>query len=192
MFKEIKRRVTIRQVIEGSGVKVNNKGQFICPFHNDKHPSASIKNDFFHCFVCGAGGDCITYTAKMYGLSNYEACKRLNEEYRLGIEYGQKLSRAEKAAVKEANEQREKEQAEREEIEQLIKRTGDILADCHRVLHFWQFEEPGSMKYQFSAMELPTIKYYLECYDEEPKKFSLEMKEEVERVEVILKCLRKC
>ena len=85
IFEEVKGRLDVKQVIEGYGTKVDRKGHFICPFHNDTHPSASIKKDFFNCFVCGAGGDVITYTGKMFGLKNYDAAKKLIDDFDLNI-----------------------------------------------------------------------------------------------------------
>ena len=81
IFEEVKSQLNIRQVIEHYGYKVNRAKQFVCPFHNDHKPSASIKNDYFNCFVCGAGGDLITFTAKLFGLNNINACKKLDEDF---------------------------------------------------------------------------------------------------------------
>ena len=86
IFAEVKQQLNIRQVIEHYGFKVNRNGKFICAFHNDHKPSASIKNDYFNCFVCGAGGDLITFTAKYLGLSNLDACKELVKEFNLNID----------------------------------------------------------------------------------------------------------
>ena len=86
IFDEVKQQLNIRQVIEHYGFKVNRANKFICPFHNDHKPSASIKNDYFNCFVCGAGGDLITFTAKYLGLSNLDATKQLIEEFNLNID----------------------------------------------------------------------------------------------------------
>ena len=86
IFEEVKQQLNIRQVIEHYGFKVNRARQFICPFHNDHKPSASIKNDYFNCFVCGAGGDLITFTAKYLGLSNLDACKELVRTFNLNID----------------------------------------------------------------------------------------------------------
>ena len=86
IFEDVKRELNIQQVIEHYGFRVNRAHQFCCPFHNDHKPSASIKNDYFHCFVCGAGGDLITFTAKYLGLSNLEACKELVREFELNID----------------------------------------------------------------------------------------------------------
>ena len=86
IFEEVKKQLNIRQVVEYYGFKVNRANQFICPFHNDHKPSASIKNDYFNCFVCGAGGDLITFTAKYLGLSNLDAAKELVKEFKLDID----------------------------------------------------------------------------------------------------------
>lgn len=86
IFEEVKQRLNITQVIEHYGFKVNRARQFVCPFHNDHKPSASIKNDYFHCFVCGAGGDLITFTAKYLGMNNLDAAKELVKEFNLNID----------------------------------------------------------------------------------------------------------
>lgn len=86
IFDEVKAHVNIQTVIEHYGFKVNRAHQFVCPFHNDHKSSASIKNDYFNCFVCGAAGDAITFTAKYLGLSNFEACKELVRVFGLNID----------------------------------------------------------------------------------------------------------
>ena len=86
IFEEVKAKLNIRQVIESFGVKVNRRGQFVCPFHNDHRPSASIKDDYYHCFVCNSGGDLITFTAKYLGLSNLDAAKELIRIFNLNID----------------------------------------------------------------------------------------------------------
>ena len=90
IFSEVKHQLNIRQVVEFYGFKVNRARQFICPFHNDHKPSASIKDDYFNCFVCGVGGDLITFTAKYFGLSNYDAVKKLIEDFHLNIQIDKK------------------------------------------------------------------------------------------------------
>ena len=86
IFEEVKQQLNIRQVVEHYGFKVNRARQFVCPFHNDHKPSASIKNDYFHCFVCGAGGDLITFTARYLNLHNIEAARELVREFGLDID----------------------------------------------------------------------------------------------------------
>ena len=62
IFREMKERVTARQVAERYGLKVSRNGMACCPFHNDKHPSMKIDQNYY-CFACGAKGDAINYVA---------------------------------------------------------------------------------------------------------------------------------
>lgn len=55
IFQEVKERVTARQVAERYGLKVRCNGMACCPFHNDKHPSMKIDQNYY-CFACGAKG----------------------------------------------------------------------------------------------------------------------------------------
>ena len=49
----------------------------LCPFHEDKHPSLYLRNNFYHCFTCKASGDTISLLMKRDGLNFPEAVKRL-------------------------------------------------------------------------------------------------------------------
>jgi hypothetical protein len=40
----------------------------------------------FHCFACGADGDVIDYTGKLFGLSPYDAARKLAADFDLGID----------------------------------------------------------------------------------------------------------
>ena len=56
---------------------IKRKGNISCPFHNDKHPSASIKNNKLHCFTCNQTWDTIDIIQKKEGLGFIEAVKYL-------------------------------------------------------------------------------------------------------------------
>ena len=68
IFQEMKERVTARQVAERYGLKVSRNGMARCPFHNDKHPSMKIDQNYY-CFACGEKGDAVNYVAVLFGLS---------------------------------------------------------------------------------------------------------------------------
>ena len=183
IFDDVKQRLTIRQVVEFYGYKVNRAGQFTCPFHNDHKPSASIKNDYFNCFVCGAGGDLITFTAKLHGLKNYDACKKLDEDFGLGLSQSH-LTQTDRLKADRAKVKRQAELKRQKEIEDLIQRTGRVLADYH--CYLWQ----GKQLYPYehirhirALQELTQAQYYLECYDENPKEYSIAFRKQVERIE---------
>ena len=51
----------------------------LCPFHDDKNPSLTISPDkqIWHCFGCGAGGDCFGFVSQIESISKYEAALKL-------------------------------------------------------------------------------------------------------------------
>lgn len=48
-----------------------------CPWHPDKSPSMSLRNNRFHCFQCGARGDAIEFYMKINSVDFVTAVKRL-------------------------------------------------------------------------------------------------------------------
>lgn len=85
IFSEVKEQLTTRQVAESYGLRIRKNGVACCPFHDDRHPSMKVDKNY-HCFACGVGGDVIDYTARMYGLSQYDAAKKLIEDFGLHIQ----------------------------------------------------------------------------------------------------------
>ena len=183
IFEEVKSQLNIRQVVEFYGFKVNRSKQFVCPFHNDHKPSASIKNDYFNCFVCGAGGDLITFTAKLHGLSNIDACKKLDQDFHLGLSQ-QPVSHIDRLKADRERAKRQAELKRQKEIENLIQHTGNVLADYHRYLwqgiHLYPYD---NIRHIRALQELTQATYYLECYDDNPKEFSIAFRKQVEHIE---------
>jgi len=183
IFEEVKQRLNIRQVVEHYGFKVNRANQFICPFHNDHKPSASIKNDYFNCFACGAGGDLITFTAKLHGLSNIDACKKLDQDFHLGLSQ-QPVSHIDRLKADREKVKRQAELKRQQEEERLIQRTGLVLASYH--CYLWQ----GLQLYPYehirhirALQRLTEAQYYLDCYDENPREYSIAFRKQVEHIE---------
>lgn len=84
LFETVKSAVTVKQAAEYYGYKVNRSDMTCCPFHDDRHPSMKLNKDYFYCFGCGATGDVIDFVARLFGLSSYEAAKKL--AYDFGID----------------------------------------------------------------------------------------------------------
>lgn len=84
IFSEVKEHLTARQAAEYYGLQVKRNGMACCPFHDDKHPSMKIDNNY-HCFACGVGGDAVDYVSRMFGLSQYDAALKLVENFSLQI-----------------------------------------------------------------------------------------------------------
>lgn len=87
LFQKVKDAVTMQQTVEYYGLKVSNKGLCLCPFHRDTHPSMKIypNGKGFYCFVCGAGGDPVKFTALFRGISNLEAAKELASVFHVPV-----------------------------------------------------------------------------------------------------------
>ena len=51
----------------------------LCPFCNDRkyHLGINRQKERFNCFKCGESGNSVTLYAKLYGVSNKEACEVL-------------------------------------------------------------------------------------------------------------------
>ncbi len=84
LFETVKSAVTVKQAAEYYGCKVNRGDMICCPFHDDRHPSMKLNRDYFYCFGCGVTGDVIDFVARLFGLSSYEAAKKL--AYDFGID----------------------------------------------------------------------------------------------------------
>ncbi len=54
------------------------RGMALCPFHPDKTPSLSLKNNRAFCFSCGRGWDTIAFLQEKEGLTFQEAVRRLS------------------------------------------------------------------------------------------------------------------
>lgn len=81
LFATIKAAVPVKQAAKHYGLKVNRNSMACCPFHNDRHPSMKLNEDYFFCFGCGAKGDVIDFVAKLFDLSSYEAAQKLAADF---------------------------------------------------------------------------------------------------------------
>lgn len=83
IVEDILKRADIVDVIS-SYINVIKKGRnyvAVCPFHDDKNPSMMISKEkqIFKCFVCGTGGNAITFIQKYENISFENAVKKLAE-----------------------------------------------------------------------------------------------------------------
>ena len=85
VFEVVKQSVTAREAAELYGIAVGRGGMACCPFHDDRHPSMKV-DARFHCFGCGADGDVIDFTARLYDLSPKEAAEKLALDFGLAYD----------------------------------------------------------------------------------------------------------
>lgn len=156
IFQEMKERVTARQVAERYGLKVSRNGMTRCPFHNDKHLSMKIDQNYY-CFACGAKGDAVNYVAVLFGLSQFEAAKKINDDFSLGISIENTgIRRKQNSGVRE----KEKIPTKEERIQFVQKKIGGWVKDAVNVLlrylrwmEFWkEFYKPESMEAEWNPL----------------------------------------
>ena len=79
LYQTVKSAITVRQVGEMYGMEPDRHGMVCCPFHSDNHPSMKLNDTYYfgfgwayrpyYCFGCGANGDAIDLTAKLFDLN---------------------------------------------------------------------------------------------------------------------------
>ena len=152
-YERIKQTVTTRQAAERYGLSVNQSGMVRCPFHKDRHPSMKLNEDYFFCFGCGASGDVIDFTARLFGLSPYAAAQKLEIDFGIGAEHEQLPfpTHAEPSHDRE-------------------RLCVSVLRDYLRLLRIWQLryrpEEPGDPihpRFAEAMKALPTVNHLLDC-----------------------------
>lgn len=91
MKEQILNNIDMFDIIHKYNVK-HKKAQIHCPFHGkDKHPSAQIYGNYFHCFTCGKHLDVIGFVQEYFNLSFKEAMQKINIDFNLGLDSNIKL-----------------------------------------------------------------------------------------------------
>ncbi len=82
MFETVREQITVPAAAQIYGISDRNGyGNVRCIFHADNTPSMKLYDDHFHCFGCGAHGDVTDLTAQMFGLSKYDAARKLCSDF---------------------------------------------------------------------------------------------------------------
>lgn len=81
LFDTVKAAVHPRMAAERYDLPIQQGNMVCCPFHNDRTPSMKLNEDYFYCFGCGAHGDVINLAARLFGLSSYDATKKLAYDF---------------------------------------------------------------------------------------------------------------
>ena len=71
IFEAVKEAVPVPLAAERYGLQANRTGMVRCPFHDDHTPSLKLNEDYFYCLGCGAGGDVVSLTARLFDLRPY-------------------------------------------------------------------------------------------------------------------------
>lgn len=155
VFETIKAAVTPMQAAEHYGLRVLPNGMTCCPFHEDRHPSLKLNEDFFYCFGCGASGDVIDFTARLFGISLKDAAEKLAADFSINPR---------------PPEQSEIPNCHAEQTRDRERLCVCVLRDYLRFLRIWQLryrpEKPGDPihpRFAEAMKALPTVNYLLDC-----------------------------
>ncbi|MGM9589624.1 MAG: CHC2 zinc finger domain-containing protein [Faecousia sp.] len=85
-FESVKAAIPIRQAAEHYGLNVGRNGMTCCPFHEDRHPSMKLNKDYFFCFGCGASGDVIDFTSRLFGIGLKDSAEKLSVDFGISAE----------------------------------------------------------------------------------------------------------
>ena len=163
VFETVKQSVTIREAAERYGIEVKRGGMACCPFHDDKNPSMKLNEEYFYCFGCGATGDVIDLTARLYNLSPKEAAEKLAQDF--GLIYDSQ-------APPRRNYVRQKTEAQkfRENRDHAFR----VLADYFHLLRKWEAgytpktpEEPIHPRFLEAVQQKDYIGYLLDSFLED-------------------------
>ena len=85
IFEAVREAVPVPLAAERYGLQVGRAGMTRCPFHDDHTPSLKLNDDYFYCFGCGAGGDVVSFTARLFDLRPYEAANKLAVDFGVDV-----------------------------------------------------------------------------------------------------------
>ena len=83
LFQKIKSAITVPQAAKVYGMEPDRRSMVCCPFHSDNTPSMKLNDTYYYCFGCGATGDVIDLTAKLFSLNPRQAAEKLMHDFGL-------------------------------------------------------------------------------------------------------------
>ena len=128
-YAHIKQSITTRQAAESFGIPVNFHGMAVCPFHNDHNPSMKV-DDNFYCFGCGATGDVITFTSRLFGISPASAARKLAMDFGISLDETSEYPTLPKSQAQK-------------DFENWCHFASETLRHYNQLLFEWKFFAPG-------------------------------------------------
>lgn len=126
IIEEIKERAQIDDVISSYGVQLTGSSTLkgLCPFHDERTPSFSVRPSFgtYRCFGCGESGDVFTFVQEKEGMSFTDAVQMLGEQYGVVVETSN-------------NPQEEEQQRQKKRILEILQHTSELYSANFHKLH---------------------------------------------------------
>ena len=188
VFEAVKQSVSTREAAAFYGIKVKRNGMACCPFHDDKNPSMKV-DQRFHCFGCGADGDVIDFTAKLFDLSPKEAAEKLAQDF--GLIYNSQAPPRRRYV---------RQKTEAQQFREDRQRCYRILSDYYHLLKRWETdhsprtpEEEPHLRFVEAVQKKAYVEYLLDFFlydsEEEQKAWIAEHTAEITHLERRLKIM---
>ena len=121
---EIMERVKMADVVERYH-RVGRRNRTSCPFHNGKDNNLCYDGVVYHCWVCGAKGNVITFVMNYFGIDYRTAIAKINEDFKLGLPVDGRMTLRQRKELRERDAERRK----KREVEEREKREWEELKD---------------------------------------------------------------
>ena len=188
VFEAVKQSVSTREAAAFYGIEVKRNGMACCPFHEDKNPSMKV-DQRFHCFGCGADGDVMDFTAKLFDLSPKEAAEKLAQDF--GLIYDSQAPPRRRYVRQKTEAQKFREDRQR---------CYRVLSDYHHLLKKWESdhsprtpEEEPHPRFVEAIQKKTYVEYLLDLFlyesEEEQKAWIAEHTAEITHLERRLKIM---
>ena len=165
VFEAVKQSVSTREAAEFYGIKVRRNGMACCPFHDDKNPSMKLNEEYFYCFGCGATGDVIDFTAKLFDLSPKEAAEKLAQDF--GLIYDSQAPPRRRYV---------RQKTEAQQFQEDWQRCYRVLSDYYYLLKKWESdhsprtpEEEPHLRFVEAVQKKAYVEYLLDFFLYESK-----------------------
>lgn len=188
VFEAVKQSVSTREAAAFYGIEVKRNGMACCPFHDDKNPGMKV-DQRFHCFGCGADGDVIDFTAKLFNLSPKEAAEKLAQDF--GRIYDSQVPPRRKYV---------RQKTEAQQFREDRQRCYRVLSDYYYLLKKWEAdnsprtpEEEPHPRFVEAIQKKTYVEYLLDLFlyesEEEQKAWIAEHTAEITHLERRLKIM---
>ena len=189
VFEAVKQSVSTRDAAAFYGIEVKRNGMACCPFHDDKNPSMKLNEEYFYCFGCGATGDVIDFTAKLFDLSPKEAAEKLAQDF--GLIYDSQAPPRRRYV---------RQKTEAQQFREDRQRCYRILSDYYYLLKKWESdhsprtpEEKPHPRFVEAIQKKTYVEYLLDLFlyesEEEQKAWIAEHTAEITHLERRLKIM---
>ena len=109
LFDAIKERVTARDAAEAYNLHFGHNRRARCPWHDDSNPDLTFyDNGTCYCHACHNGGDAVSLTAQIFGLSMIDAARKINSDFGLGLDCDKPVPPYERNQIEQRRMKRER------------------------------------------------------------------------------------